>query len=119
MSDDNVRFVLSNRAYDYTKRLVQVILPAVSSAYFTLAAIYGWDNADKVVGTIAVITTFLGVTLGISTVQYNKSDAPYDGTINVTENDEGTRVFSMELDVDPDQIPESRNFNLRVRTPEE
>jgi hypothetical protein len=34
------------------------------------------------------VDTLLGVVLAYLTVKYNKSDAPYDGTVHVTEDPE-------------------------------
>lgn len=63
---------MSNKVYDILKWIVQIGLPAASTLYFTLASIWGFPNTEYVVGSIAAVETFLGVVLGISTVQYNK-----------------------------------------------
>lgn len=63
---------ISNRTYDILKWIAQIVLPALGALYFGLASIWGFPAADKVVGTITVIDTFIGVILGISTAQYNK-----------------------------------------------
>lgn len=63
---------LNNKVYDVTKWIVMIVLPAVSALYWGLSGIWGWPYAEEVVGTIAVVTTFLGALLGISTAQYNK-----------------------------------------------
>lgn len=63
---------MKNRTYDILKWIAQILLPALGTLYFGLAAIWGLPYADKVVGTVTVADTFLGVCLGISTSQYNK-----------------------------------------------
>lgn len=63
---------IPNKTYDILKWIAQIVLPAIGSLYFGLACIWGFPAADKVVGTITLVDTFLGVILGISTVQYNK-----------------------------------------------
>ena len=63
---------MSNKTYDVMKRIVQYILPALGTLYFTLASIWGFPYGEEIVGTISAIDLFLGVALGISTVQYNK-----------------------------------------------
>lgn len=63
---------MSNKTYDVLKRIVQYILPALGTLYFTLASIWGFPYGEEIVGTISAIDLFLGVALGISTVQYNK-----------------------------------------------
>lgn len=64
---------LDNKVYDILKYIAQIALPALGTLYFALAGIWGFPYGEQVVGTIAAITTFLGVLLGISTYNYNKS----------------------------------------------
>lgn len=64
---------LSNKVYDVLKWVALVLLPALGTLYFGLAGIWGFPYGEQIVGTITVIDTFLGVILGISTVQYNKT----------------------------------------------
>lgn len=66
---------MSNSTYDTLKFIVQIVLPACGTLYFALASIWGLPYAEQIVGTIAAVTTFLGVVLKISTVQYNKQQA--------------------------------------------
>lgn len=107
-------FVFSNSTYDFVKKLVQVILPAISAAYFGLASIWDLPEPDKVVGTIAVFTTFLGVCLGISHGQYKDSDAAFDGKI-VTTNVGDKITYSLELDnLDPIDIANKEAIRFRV-----
>lgn len=61
---------LSNKTYDVLKWVALVLLPALGTLYFGLAGIWGFPYGEQIVGTITVIDTFLGVILGISTVQY-------------------------------------------------
>ena len=65
---------LSNKTYDIMKWIVTIVLPALSALYWGLSGIWNWPYAEQVVGTIAVVTTFLGALLGISTAQYKKGD---------------------------------------------
>jgi hypothetical protein len=63
---------MSDKLYTVLKYLCQVGLPALGTLYFALAQIWGFPYAEQVVGTIAAITTFIGVLLGISSYQYYK-----------------------------------------------
>lgn len=63
---------MSNKVYDILKRIALYILPEAGALYFTLASIWGFPYGEQVVGTITAVGAFLGVALGISTVQYNK-----------------------------------------------
>lgn len=65
---------ISNKAYDVMKWIAQYFLPALGTLYFALASIWGLPYGEQVVGTVTAIDTFLGVILGISTMQYNKSN---------------------------------------------
>ena len=63
---------MSNKAYDVLKYICQIFLPAAGTLYFTLAQVWSLPYSEQVVGTIAAITTFLGVLLGISNYNYRK-----------------------------------------------
>ncbi len=69
-----MKSLLSNKHYDILKWVALVLLPALGSLYFGLAGIWGFPYGEQIVGTITVVDTFLGVILGISTVQYNKKE---------------------------------------------
>ena len=63
---------LNNKVYDTLKWIAQYFLPALGTLYFALAGIWGFPYGEQVVGTITAVDTFIGVILGISTMQYNK-----------------------------------------------
>lgn len=63
---------MSNKVYDVLKYIAQIVLPALATLYFALAGIWGFPYGEQIVGTIAAVDAFLGVLLGISTMQYNK-----------------------------------------------
>ena len=63
---------MSNKVYDVLKCIAMYLLPALGTLYFALAGIWGLPYGEQIVGTITAVDTFLGVILGISTVQYNK-----------------------------------------------
>jgi len=64
---------MSNKVYDVLKWAAQYLLPAAGTLYFALANVWGLPFGEQVVGTITAVDTFLGVVLGISSNQYNKS----------------------------------------------
>lgn len=107
-------FILGDKQYALAKQLVQLWIPAISSAYFGLAAIWGLPGADKVVGTLAVIATFLGVTLRISSNQYQASGLAHDGTISVTPTEDGSTV---SLKVAPSDLIDKDTVRLKVVSP--
>lgn len=61
---------MSNEAYDFWKRMVEIVLPAVGSLYYGLAQLYNWPYAEHVVGTISLLCTFLGTILFSSNKAY-------------------------------------------------
>lgn len=71
-------FAIPNKAYDILKAVALVILPAIGTLYSALAGIWGWPYGEQIVGSIIAIDTFIGVVLGISSMQYkkNKVNAP-------------------------------------------
>lgn len=63
---------LSNKVYDVIKWIAMILIPAISSLYFGLAQIWGFPYAEQIVGSLAVVDTFLGAILGISSATYKK-----------------------------------------------
>ena len=64
---------MNDKIYNILKWIAMYLLPALGTLYFALAGIWGFPYGEQIVGTITAIDTFLGVILGISTSQYNKS----------------------------------------------
>lgn len=63
---------LNSKVYDILKWITMICIPALTTAYVGLSAVWGWPYATEVAKTSAVICTLLGALLGISTAQYNK-----------------------------------------------
>lgn len=63
---------MNDKLYNSLKYLCQIALPALGSLYFGLAQIWNLPFAEQVVGTIACITTFIGVLIGVSSYRYYK-----------------------------------------------
>lgn len=79
--------MLKGRVYDFFKNLAQLYLPAAGTAYVSLAPILDLPGAEKVVGTIVVVDTFLGAILKLSQVSYDNSEERFDGTVLVDRTD--------------------------------
>lgn len=114
LTNENNHLMLSEKTYAIAKRLVQVILPAFGALYFGLGQIWGFPAIENVVGSITIITTFLGVVLGISTSNYYKSGAAYDGDMVITESVDGPKTFSLQLDGDPEDLAGMSSIRFRV-----
>ena len=63
---------INDKLYDILKWVTMIVIPALTTAYVGLAAIWSFPYAEQVAKTSAVICTLLGALLGISTAQYNK-----------------------------------------------
>lgn len=83
---------LNSKVYDVLKWITLILIPALTTAYVGLAAIWGapFIYPDEVAKTSAVICTLLGALLGISTAQYNKSQPiPEDADMKIWPEEEG------------------------------
>lgn len=105
--------ISSNQLYDKVKYFAQIVLPAVATLYFALSEIWGFPYGAEVIGTIAAFDTFLGVLLGVSASQYNKSESRFDGTIDVLEGEE-RKLFTLSLDGDPYDLEKKSEVIFRV-----
>ena len=89
---------LPDRFYDIAKWICMVVIPACTTAYVGLSAIWGWPYATEIAKTSAVICTLLGALLGISTAQYNKD--------NYLTGDIDERFWPDEDDEASDPVPD-------------
>lgn len=64
---------LNNKVYDVLKWIVILLMPAIGALYAGLSEVWGWPMAAEVTATLDYVGVFLGVVLGVSTAQYNKS----------------------------------------------
>ncbi len=106
---------LPDATYNVFKKIVQTILPALGTLYFGLSEIWDLPAAKAVVGSLAVIATFLSVVLGISGRGYRASDGPYAGEIDISEVD-GKKVYSLVLNGDPAEIDDAHSILFKVKS---
>lgn len=106
--------MITGKLYDRLKFLALIVFPALASAYFALAGIWGLPAVEQVVGTIVVVDTFLGALLQISSQQYAKSDARFDGQMMVSQTPTG-KVFSLELEGDPEKLRNQQEVRFKVQ----
>ena len=67
---------LNDKIYDALKWIVMVVIPALTTAYVGLSAVWGWPYAEAIAKTSAIVCTMLGALLGISTISYQKEQKP-------------------------------------------
>ena len=65
--------MLPDKIYDALKWVCLILMPAAGTLIATLGGIWHWAYVQEVVATLVAVDTFLGVVLGISTHQYNKT----------------------------------------------
>ena len=106
--------LLSDRVYNGLKYVAQILLPAVGALYFGLAQIWGLPNAEQVVGTITTIDVFLGTVLFLSTKQYDKSDAKYDGALELNEAND---LYRFVADRSLDELAQKDSLTIKVAKP--
>lgn len=111
--------LLSSSTYDKLKPVVQIVLPAVATLYFTLAQIWDLPNPEGVVATITAITTFLGVLLGLASKSFNNSEAKYDGSLSVKgyDKDTGRPDLQLTLTKDPTEFLPADVKTIRLKAP--
>lgn len=106
--------ITNSKVYDRLKFIVQVVLPGLSALYFSLSDVWGLPDPDKVVGTFAILATFLGLFLHKSSQAYKNSKDRFDGTINQTQS-EGKTLVSIDVDGDPLKVLAQKDeLSLRV-----
>lgn len=71
--ETDVSWMLWDGTYDKLMWVAQVFLPGLSAFYFALALIWNLPEPEKVVATIMAIDTCLGMLLGLSSAQFNKT----------------------------------------------
>lgn len=107
--------LLKSGTYDTLKKLVQIVLPAVASLYFSLAQIWGLPAAEQVVGTLALFATFFGILLTLSSWSYRAVEAQTDGDVVVMINEEGKKIYTLELNSDPNDLDQKELLKFKVK----
>lgn len=106
--------MLNNKAYDILKWIALCFLPGIATLYFTVASIWGLPYTEEVVGTIAAITVFIGVLLGISTDTYKKSGANTDGVLQIDSSNAEKDIYRLQLNGDLGQLSEKTKVTFNV-----
>lgn len=117
MTEDNKTpwMVLGDELYNRLKWLTMIVLPAFATLYLALSIVWGLPKGNEVVATVTALVTFLGIVLGISTMQYNNSGQKFDGAIDVQERGAGEpTLFSLVLDSDPNELVDKDQVTFRV-----
>ena len=104
---------MNNKMYDYLKWIAQYLLPALGTLYFALSSIWGLPYGEQVVGTITALDIFLGVLLGISTSQYNKTK---DGSLLIDTSNPLRDTYRLDIDTDLSKLSNKSVLNLNIKS---
>lgn len=78
--------ILNDKVYNILKWTLLILVPALMTLISTLGTIYNFDS-KILTATIGAFSTFVGAIIGISNINYNKSNED-DGTENTDIEDE-------------------------------
>lgn len=109
--------LFTNRLYNKLKFVALVLLPALATLCLTIGGIWDLQYTGQVVGSITAVDTFLGVVLKISTKQYYKKGANFDGDVIVSPEDGGNKV-TMAFNGPPEDLvdqPGKHSLEFKVR----
>lgn len=116
MATSEGTLVLTGTLYDRLKFTVQVFLPGVGALYFGLAQIWALPEAERIVGTITVLSVFLGLILRASSKAYENSGARYSGDMVVDYDEENEpSTLRMELNDEPLNLIKGKAIVFRVK----
>jgi len=59
--------------YNLLKWVTLAVFPATGALYFTLSGLWGFPYGEQITGTIAAITAFMGLLLGVSKTKFTQS----------------------------------------------
>lgn len=89
--------LINDAVYEGLRSFVQIVLPGAGVLYGTLGTTWNWPATEQVVSSIAAVALFMGLLVSWSRRLYNKSDAKYDGIIDVHEDEDGVKQASLIL----------------------
>lgn len=103
--------------FDILKVFAHIVLPLCGTLYFAFAGVLSLPSPEQVVGGIAAATTALSTFIKTNEVNYNASDAKFDGVVNVIHTD-AKKIYQLALHSDPNLIDQSEQLLLKVIKPQ-
>lgn len=101
----------SNKTYDILKWVAQYALPAFGTFCFAISSIWGLPYGDKIVGTISALDAFIGMLLGISSLNYNG-----DGTL-VVDISNSSDSYRLDLSSLPEDLANKDLVTFKIEKP--
>lgn len=106
---------MSNELYDTLKKSVQIVIPGMGVIYLILNMFWHLPGAtEEVLKITTSMTLILGIIVDESSRRYNKSDKPFSGDLVVSEGQNGSTLYSMELNEDPEIIESRDSVTFKV-----
>lgn len=65
---------MNNKTYDYLKWIVLTVLPALAVLISTIGGSLTWEYTEITVTVLNAVTVFLGASLGVSSINYQKKE---------------------------------------------
>lgn len=111
--------ILNSKLYDALKWVALVVLPALAVLYLGLGTLWEWERTKEVVGTIALIDTFLGAILQLSSHNFKNDPRNLDGYLDSSGADPDTGIPDLKLVVtrNPDELLNKNVVMLKVGAP--
>lgn len=88
---------VSSNVYDKMKSFLQLVGPALITFYLFAGKAYEWPNVEVNAGVAGAALTMLGVVVTWLSVNFKKSDARFDGVIDVQTDEDGVKQASLIL----------------------
>lgn len=99
---------LDNKTYDILKWIASLLLPGVTTLWLSIGKIWNIPFTAEIGATIAAITVFMQVVLGISKKNYEgEGELIVDGNGNVSE-------FKIQNDTSIHELAEKNNVMVKV-----
>lgn len=105
---------MSNKMYDRVKFVVQILLPAIGTLYFSLGNIWSFPNIEQVIGSISSVNVFLGVLVGISSSVYNGRPNVYNGELQIETGDDGAISPKLVLEATIEELSSAESVVFKV-----
>jgi len=108
--------LFTTKAYDIIKWITRLFLPGCGTLYFALASIWSFPYGEQIIGSITALNVFLGVLMGISTHEYNKTEAAHtDGQLLIDSSDPSHDIYRLDLGANLEILGEKRTITLSVK----
>ena len=114
-SDDDAKTpILNKSAYDIAKDATTIWIPALAALYSGLAIILHLPYSVEVVGVAALVVTFLGTVLKISSNQFQKLPVDYNGQLVVNMTDPEKENYKLEIDQPWNELANLNEVRIKV-----